>query len=399
MVVPEELPKTMKGAQGKSFGDVVAQLLDVQDDVPVPRLDDPYEPQEAVHPAIRSATKQDRKTHMILKTLAVALAPGDCRVMSGKTRYFQGPPSFPYIPGGDCCGVVMETMPGETYFQKGDVVAARFTVAPRDAMAECARVSSVVCEKVTDTNKIPPEAAAALASASPAVCVADHIRPNERVLILGAGGGVGSHLCQLARKSKASYICGVSSSPERLLQHPLSCDDAVDYTKEDILESAKYQNQPFDTIVDLSASGAWLKLVENARKRKSSASIVKPASQGGRYITITPDEPTFEAKSMWPLLRLFLFKPLGRKIWYNKLNIFTRKSLPAFVQANGLPANREIISRTLKLAQEGKLQAVVEGPYPMTTDGVRNAFKSLQSRHPKGKVVVQVAAFPTTPTV
>ena len=142
MTTSNELPKTMKAVQVKGYGDEVNDLLEVCDNVPVPSLNDPFEPIEKIHPFIKSATKSDRKTHMIIKTLAVALAPGDSRVMSGKTRFFQGPPSFPYIPGADCCGIVIETMPNETYFQKGDVVAARFTVSPRDAMAEYARVSS-----------------------------------------------------------------------------------------------------------------------------------------------------------------------------------------------------------------------------------------------------------------
>ena len=389
MMLPKELPKKMKAAQVTSYGDAFEKILSVKDNVPVPRLDDPYEPTEPIHPMIKSATKNDRKTHMIIKVLAVALAPGDCRVMSGDTRIFQGPPSFPYVPGGDCCGIVLDTMPDESYFQKGDVVAARFTTAPRDAIGEYGRVSSKVCEKV-DISKIKPEDAAVLASASPAVCFSEHIKKNERVLILGAGGGVGSHLCQLARNlSGASYICGVSRTPDRLLKEPLKCDDAVDYTKEDILLSPMYQKEPFDVIIDLSASGTWLKLV--TMQNGSSGSIIKPASQGGRYVTSTPDAPTFTATSFFKILNIFLFQPLWRSIWYSKYNIFTRNKLPAFVRAMGLPSNRDIMTRTLTLAEEGKVQAVMEGPYPMTTEGVQNAFKSLHSRHPKGKVVVKVS--------
>ena len=376
-----ELPKFMKAAQAKNYGDI-DEMLSVQDNVPTPSLQDDYKPTEPIHPLIRYATKLDRKTHMIIKTCAVALAPGDCRVLSGKTREFQGPPLFPYVPGGDCCGIVVETPTNESYFQKGDIVAARFTVAPRDAMAEYARVSTTVCEKVPD--KVSPEAAAALASASPAVCLSDHVRPNERILILGAGGGIGSHFCQLARLQGASYVCGVSQTPKRLLEAPLSCDDAIDYTKENVFESKKYQEEPFDTIYDL-ASGGWPQLVQAARDKQPS--IVKPASLGGRYITFTPDAPTFEGHSLWSLLTLFLFKPLWRYVWSR---LVTRKKLPTFTSASGLPDSREIMTRTLNLAQEGKLQAVIDGPYPSTTEGVRKAFRTLESRHAKGKVVVKV---------
>jgi NADPH:quinone reductase-like Zn-dependent oxidoreductase len=281
---------------------------------------------------------------MIIKTLAVALAPGDCRVLSGKTREFQGPPSFPYIPAGDCCGIVVELPEmkdkDECYFKIGDVVAARFTNAPRDAMAEYAVVSTSVTEKVDPTANISPEEAAALASASPATITCDHVRPGERILILGAGGGIGSHACQLARVVHgASYICGVSNDAERLLRAPLSCDDAIDYTEDIVFDSKKYQEDPFDTIIDL-ASGGWPQLVQH--KKDKIPSIVKPANKGGRFLTMCPDVATYEAHSIWKILGMFLIRPLTRAI---TSRLFTRRSLPKFTMAMGLPDGREVMTR------------------------------------------------------
>jgi NADPH:quinone reductase-like Zn-dependent oxidoreductase len=414
----QKLPNQMKAAQGKNYGDI-DEMLTVEESVPVPSLkeddEDGYDEvfkssakENGIHPMMKSATKADRKTHMLIKTLAVALAPGDIRVLSGKTRQFQGPLyGFPYIPGGDCCGIVIDPGTGNTgsgsddgdnvnsnYFQKGDIVAARFTVAPRDAMAEYARVSSTVCEKVDMTKaakcNITPEGAAVLAGASPAVALCDDfIRPNERVLILGAGGGIGSHFCQLAKRWKnASYICGVGSQDtQRLLDEPINCDDAIDYTKENIFESKLYQQEPFDTIIDLSCGG-WLQLIEQNRNKGSTRSIVKPASMGGRYITITPDTPSFDGSSLLAMMCIFVIKPMWRS-FYSR--IFTRKSLPTFTLAMALPETRDIMTKTLQLAYDGKLVPVIDGPYPMTTDGIRKAFRKLESRHAKGKVVVKVS--------
>eukprot|EP00913_Durusdinium_trenchii_P010131 g9500.t1 len=47
-----------------------------------------------------------KRGQLLVRVRAVALAPGDVRVMSGKTSLVQGPPSFPYVPGGDLSGVV-----------------------------------------------------------------------------------------------------------------------------------------------------------------------------------------------------------------------------------------------------------------------------------------------------
>mmetsp|Transcript_3 Transcript_3/g.4 ORF Transcript_3/g.4 Transcript_3/m.4 type:complete len:396 (+) Transcript_3:90-1277(+) len=377
-----KIPKYMKAAQAKDYGDV-DEMISVQDDVPVPNLQDEIIFEEDIHPMMKKAIQKDSQTHMIVKTLAVALAPGDARVLSGKTRRMQGPPKFPYIVGGDCCGIVVD--PGNsTTFSEGELVAARFTVAPRNALAEYARVSDSVCDKVPPG--LTPEAAAALASASPAVELADVFRPKERVLILGAGGGVGSHLCQLAKRHKhVAYVCGVSSDPQRLLKAPLYCDDAVDYTKESVFEMKKYQEDPFDTIIDL-ASGGWPALLKHRSSRNKM--IVKPASRGGRFITITVDTPEFEG-NFFSMLAIFLFKPLGRKIW-SRLP-FQRTSVPAFTHTMALPETREIMTKTMRLAKEGEVEAVVDGPYPMTTEGVQKAFHKLKSRHANGKVVIKVA--------
>jgi NADPH:quinone reductase-like Zn-dependent oxidoreductase len=143
MPSPALLPKIMHAVQGKDYG-AVDQMISVEDDVEVPCLSDVLE--------------KNRNKYMLLKIHSVALAPGNCRVL---TRKLQGPPAFPYVPGGDCCGVVVE-LPEEAQeipfqvaqeipFQVGDRVAARFALeGPRGALGEYALVSSLVADKDPD---------------------------------------------------------------------------------------------------------------------------------------------------------------------------------------------------------------------------------------------------------
>jgi NADPH:quinone reductase-like Zn-dependent oxidoreductase len=314
----------------------------------------------------------------------VALACGDCRVLSGLTRELQGPPSFPYIPCGDCSGIVVE-IPKEAKdspFKVGDRVAARFVVGPRDALAEYALISQAVCEKVPEN--VSSEDAAALAGACPAILLAERIQAGERVLILGAGGGVGSHACQIMRARGASFIAGVSRTPERLLEPPLSYDRAIDYTKEDPFSVEEFKENPFDVVMDL-AGGAWLHLskdYENGIK-----SIVKPASQGGRFLTVTPDNAIFEAHSFGPILKIFLWIPLWRAL---KSRLWGRSRLPKFTFAMSLSGERDVMTRTMEFAEKGTLKAVIDpqGPFAFTTEGVRKAFRLQETRHGHGKVVV-----------
>lgn len=375
MIPSSNLPLTMKAAQGADYGDI-DEMITVKDGVSVPSL--------------ASLPAAERRKKMLIKVLAVALAPGDCRVLSGKTRTFQGPPSFPYVPGGDCCGIVMELPAKEPSspklpFGMGDRVAVRFDGKPNGALGEYALVSTRIAEKVPDS--VGSDEAAALASATPATVVADCINPGERVLVLGAGGGVGSHFIQLIRERGASYIVGTSKRPGRLTEAPILCDRAIDYTKEDVLAMDEYIKKPFDVIVDF-ASGSWPRLVERSYERKPL--VVKAHSSGGRYITTSPDQPTFELSTIWQMMNVFLFPALWRaavsRTWY-------RSNLPSYSFAMALPDDHEVMTRTLNLAKEGKLKAVMDpqGPFPLTTKGVCKAFRIVESRHAQGKVVIHVA--------
>jgi len=372
--VAPTIPEFMTAVQGKDYGPI-EDMLSVQGNVKVPRLSD--------------LPPKRQSSFIVIKTYAVALAPGDCRVLSGLTREFQGPPSFPYVPGGDCCGKVVEIPPNakDLPFQVGDIVAARFNEKPMGALGEYALVSSRICDKVPDT--VSPEEAAALAGATPSTLFAERIQKGERVLILGAGGGEGSHLCQHVRNMGAGFVVGVSEDPDRLLKEPISCDRAIDYNKEDVFAMEEFRNDPFDTIIDL-ACGGWSRLLKQAQDNNDKPLIVKTASQGGRFLTPSGDQPTFEIHSLWGILKPFLFVPLGRA---TATRTWKRWSLPKFTQLMGLPSSGDVMTKTLDLAKEGKLKAVIDpaGPYPFTTDGVRAAFKRQESRHGKGKVAIHVA--------
>ncbi len=70
------IPQTMRAAQCTDYGEKLEDILAVQDGVPTPQIGD--------------KPPSGFKNGMLVRVLSVALAPGDARVMSGKTREFQG---------------------------------------------------------------------------------------------------------------------------------------------------------------------------------------------------------------------------------------------------------------------------------------------------------------------
>lgn len=334
------------------------------------------------------------KRKMLVKTLAVALAPGDARVLSGDCKSLQGPPSFPYIPGGDLCGIIIDMNdvdPSTVGYNVGDRVAARFTEGPRGALGEYAVIAPDMTEKVPE-NVSSEDAAALASSATIALSLSRRISSKERVVIIGAGGGVGSHLCQFLKLKGVELMAGVSREPERLLKEPILCDCALDYTQKDVYDFHEWNNinvtEKFDTVVDL-AGGGWLRLLEQSKNEdENEAMIVKTAKEGGRYLTMTPDEPLFKINSIWEGMKLFLFTSLFRAI-YSRLN--DRAKLPAYTFAMSIDNDVQIMKETLKLASENKLKACIDdrGPFAFTTEGAQDAFKLQASRHVRGKVVIR----------
>ena len=144
----------------------------------------------------------------------------------------------------------------------------------------------------------------------------------------------------------------------------------------------------FDVIVDLAGDG--FRRLEECVERNEPL-IVKTAAEGGRFITIVPPAGAiFEIHSVWDAINLFvvacLWKAFVSRTWY-------RSKLPKYTFSMSLNSKREPVTTIMELAAAGKLKAVVDpkGPFPFTTDGVRSAFRLQESRHPHGKVVVQVS--------
>ncbi|WP_028479489.1 NADP-dependent oxidoreductase [Nocardia sp. CNY236] len=163
---------------------------------------------------------------------AAGVNPFDQRMASG---VLEGrlPHDFPMILGMDGAGTVATLGPGVDKFAIGERVVGRFLTPPvgHGSFAEYA----VLPERGTLVSVpagVPTVAAAALPTAgitAQDLVEATRIQPGQTVLIVGATGGVGSFLVQLANIAGAHVIATArSSSADRMTR--LGAAETVDYT-------------------------------------------------------------------------------------------------------------------------------------------------------------------------
>ncbi|CAM9540861.1 unnamed protein product [Scytosiphon promiscuus] len=363
---------TMRAAMCSNFG-TVDEVLTVVPDAP--------------RPAFEPAEKASRGFALI-RVEATALAPGDVRVLSGRTREIQGPPAVPYIAGGsDLCGVVEAIADGETYLRPGDRVVSQFD-RNWGGLAEYALAKSSQCARNPPTGLSSAEAAATASSGAAAVVISRHVKPGDRVLVIGGSGGVGTFLVQLARVRGASFLAAVSTQTELMLE--LGVDRAIDYREEDVWTLDEFRSDAgrFDVVFDLVEKG-WDRVTSQEGR---AGPIVKTGRQGGRFVTMVPPcGKWFDGHSMWQIANVFAF-PVLSKVIGTSLWPWGRPTYK-FAFGLGVDAEREPFTELFALIEGGKVRVVLDGgrPRAFTTEEVRAAFKMQESEHAHGKVVVQIA--------
>lgn len=151
------------------------------------------------------------------------------------------------VPGLDVSGTVVAVGADVTRVTPGDEVFGM----SRGAFAEYA---AVLEDKVAHmpTNLSFEQAAAVPISGGTAIQAlrdSGHLEAGQKVLVIGASGGVGSYAVQLA-KTFGAEVTGVSSTAKVDLVRSIGADHVVDYTRDDYLDSSK----KYDLIVDIGGN-------------------------------------------------------------------------------------------------------------------------------------------------
>lgn len=300
---------------------------------------------------------------VVVRVLAASVNPLDWHTVTGRPMIARlgGGLRRPAraVPGVDVAGVVEAVSPGAGDLRVGDLVAG----GARGSFAQLAPARASALARIPDG--VAPHVAAALPiaglTALQAVRDAGRVASGQRVLVIGASGGVGTFAVQLARAAGAE-VTGVCSSPNADLVRSLGAAQVIDHTAGD-LARAVVAAGPFDVIVDNVGS-----VPLGACKRALVAT--------GRYVVVGGATSGALLGALRHLLHAKASFALGRR------------SAVAVLARQGSADMADLLGRVAA----GTLQPVVGRT--ITLDQVPAAVADVGRGHTRGKVVVAVADLP-----
>ncbi len=158
-------------------------------------------------------------------------------------------------PGNDVSGVVAAVGPGVTAFKVGDAVVAALQPSGGGAYAEyaVANVDSTVLKPKNFTY----EQAAGIPTAGFTglrMVIVGKVKKGDRVLVVGAAGGVGSTAVQAAKARGATVISSAKATHEKYLKS-IGVDEIISYDKEDVADKAKNIDVTIVTVGSENSNG------------------------------------------------------------------------------------------------------------------------------------------------
>jgi NADPH:quinone reductase-like Zn-dependent oxidoreductase len=294
---------------------------------------------------------------LLIKVHDAALNPLDWHMMRGspyilRLQLGMGAPKRDWI-GLDFSGTVEAVGARVRKFKVGDAV---FGTADA-ALSEYVTSTEVGLALKPDNISFEQAAAAPVAglTALEALNYA-HVKPQQKVLVNGASGGVGTFAVQIARAFGAE-VTGVCSSRHLQLVRSLGASNVIDYTRADFTRG----NKRYDVIFDAVAN----------RKLRVYERILSPDG----VVLLVGAGPSFEP-------------------WFGPIEGFVKARLMApFLHHRFVPfvadANRtEDLNTLAELMRIGTVVPVIDRRYPLRD--VAAAMRYLEQGHASGKVILAV---------
>ena len=258
------------------------------------------------------------------------------------------------ILGSDIAGVVENVGQNVKNFKPGDKVFGDLSECGWGGFAE------YVCAPENTLALKPPNMTFEQAASIPQAGVLAYqglfdygkVDAGKKILINGAGGGVGTFAIQIA-KSIGAEVTGVDSSDKLEMLKDLGADHVIDYRKEDFTKSGKH----YDLIIDNVAN-------------RSLSDYKDALSPEGIFIMV--------GGSMSTILQAMLFSKLLSVFGSKKLKILAHKP------------NKDL-NALIELYNSGTYQPILEKIYSLSE--TPEAMRLLGEGHAKGKVVIKIGKY------
>jgi NADPH:quinone reductase-like Zn-dependent oxidoreductase len=249
-------------------------------------------------------------------------------------------------------GTVEAVGDGTTTFQLGDDVYGDISEAGFGGFAEYVCVSEEALVRKPPSMTFEQAAAIPHAAALALQGLVDlgGLRRGERVLINGAGGGVGTIGVQIAKQHDAE-VTGVDSGAKLDAMRAAGFDHVIDYTKQDFTETG----ERYDLILDTKTT-------------RSPRKYLRALTPAGRYVTVGGHTPR--------VLQVLAAGPLVARLSDKRLHMVALKPNKDLAYVN-------------ELFESTGLELLIDGPYPLRE--VPRAIQRFGDAEHIGKVVIAVA--------
>ena len=298
-----------------------------------------------------------REGHAVVRVVASSINDWDYLLLLGSpwVNRVSGPRRpRQRVLGSDVAGVVESVGPAVDNVRVGDRVLADASASGFGAFAELVSLPGASLVAVPDD--VPLAVAGVLPQAGglaqSGLDWRGGVRPGDRVLVNGAGGGVGTLAVQLARAAGAR-VTGADRADKLEAVRRCGADSAIDIAGGDL----STRGEVYDRVLDVAMHRSW-----RAARRL--------LDRGGCYGVIGGD--------LRRVIPLFALGPL-----------------PSLVgdRALGVPhwnaSDRDQLASLCRLVQEGVLVPVVDSTVAL--DGVPDAFRRFGASRHVGKIAVRIA--------
>ncbi len=239
--------------------------------------------------------------------------------------------------------------PGDEVFGVAEGSFAEYASAREDKLAP--KPTNLTFEQAA---VVPVSGLAALQG----LCDHGRVQRGQRILILGASGGVGTFAVQIA-KACGAEVTGVCSTAKMDMVRSIGADHVIDYTREEIADAG----QRYDVILDTGGNRPLSALRRALTPR--GALVIVGGETDGRWLGGTDRQ-----------LRALVLSP------------FVGQKLGSFIASE----NKEDLVVLTELIESGQVTPVVDRKYPLSETPA--AIRHMTEGHARGKVVITVKHTP-----